>query len=175
MQAAADGNDQQPWPQRDLLRIGLVGHRIIDDAATVARITAEARAYFAQWRDQFATLRVFTQLAIGADMLLAEVALEFGAQLVAVIPFATFHEDFTGDDLVYHHRLRSQAQHVEHRPFGERSNEAYWEAGKWTVDASDVILAAWDGQPSRGIGGTADVVRYALDQHKPVHIIATPR
>lgn len=32
----------------------------------------------------------------------------------------------------------------------------------------DELLAVWDGQPARGFGGTADVVRYAQRHGTPV-------
>jgi hypothetical protein len=38
------------------------------------------------------------------------------------------------------------------------------DAGRVVVDRSSVLVAAWDGQPSRGLGGTADVVAYARER-----------
>ena len=45
------------------------------------------------------------------------------------------------------------------------------DAGKVVVDRSSVLLAVWDGQPSRGLGGTADVVAYARQRGVPVTVI----
>jgi hypothetical protein len=45
------------------------------------------------------------------------------------------------------------------------------DAGKVVVDRSSVLVAVWDGQPSRGLGGTADVVRYARERGVPVEVI----
>jgi hypothetical protein len=33
------------------------------------------------------------------------------------------------------------------------------------------LCAVWDGLPARGYGGTADVVAYARQHGKPVHVI----
>lgn len=45
---------------------------------------------------------------------------------------------------------------------------AFMAAGVVVVERSDQVLAAWDGEPSRGLGGNSDVVRYAKREHKPV-------
>ena len=37
-------------------------------------------------------------------------------------------------------------------------------------DRSSVLVAVWDGQPSRGLGGTADVVAYARQRSVPVTV-----
>jgi len=40
--------------------------------------------------------------------------------------------------------------------------------GQYVVDHCDVLIAVWDGQPSRGRGGTAEIVQYALEQNRPI-------
>ena len=45
------------------------------------------------------------------------------------------------------------------------------DAGKVVVDRSSVVLAVWDGQPSRGLGGTADVVAYARQRGVTVTVV----
>ncbi|MDP9110532.1 MAG: hypothetical protein M3M96_02725, partial [Candidatus Eremiobacteraeota bacterium] len=46
-------------------------------------------------------------------------------------------------------------------PYDAPTGEAFLAAGKYLVENSDILFAVWDGEPSRGIGGTADVVSYA--------------
>lgn len=46
--------------------------------------------------------------------------------------------------------------------------ESYFEAGKTVVNTIDFLIAVWDGKPSRGLGGTADVVEYAQECYKRV-------
>ncbi len=41
-------------------------------------------------------------------------------------------------------------------------------AGVWMVDRSDRLVAIWDGKPAAGLGGTGDVVAYALERGIPV-------
>lgn len=50
---------------------------------------------------------------------------------------------------------------------------AYLNAGNYVVDNCDVLIALWDGQPSRGRGGTAEIVDYAKRMMRPIVVIST--
>ena len=85
-----------------------------------------------------------TMLGPGADQLFARVVLELGGTLYVVQPTTGMqYRDGTDDTTARlgYDELYSQASHV------------------------------WDGQPSRGLGGTADVVRYARERGVPVEVI----
>ena len=52
-------------------------------------------------------------------------------------------------------------------------NEAYEKTGFFIAEHSDVVIAVWDGLPSQGRGGTADVVARARKLGTPIcHIWA---
>jgi len=157
------------------LRVGLIGHREAFDAATVTEIRAQAQSYFARWSTEYATIEAYTLLATGADTILTEVALAYGAHLIAVVPFADYETDFTGDERERYQALLQRAHAVQGMPAVERSNDAYFNASKWIIDQVDVILAVWDGERARDLGGTGDVVAYAHDRGLRVEIIAQPR
>ena len=50
----------------------------------------------------------------------------------------------------------------------ELRKEGYAKAGQYVVDHCDVLIAVWDGMPSRGRGGTAEIVQYAREQRRPI-------
>jgi hypothetical protein len=50
----------------------------------------------------------------------------------------------------------------------ELRRDAYAHAGRYIVDHCDVLIAVWDGAPSRGRGGTAEIVQYALERNRPI-------
>lgn len=52
--------------------------------------------------------------------------------------------------------------------FFECSEYAFLKAGKHMVQKSDIIFAIWDGQKAKGLGGTADIVEYAISVEKEV-------
>ncbi len=50
-------------------------------------------------------------------------------------------------------------------------DDLYLQAGKKVVDDSQYIIAVWDEKKARGIGGTGDIVAYAVAQSKNVLVI----
>ena len=64
-----------------------------------------------------------------------------------------------------------RAAEVEQLAFDEPSEEAFLAAGRRVAEECDWLIAAWDGEPSRGLGGTADVVAYAGQIGKRVEVV----
>jgi hypothetical protein len=52
------------------------------------------------------------------------------------------------------------------RVAGATPDEAYLNAGRRVADLVDWMIFVWDGGPSRGHGGTADIVAYARKNAK---------
>jgi hypothetical protein len=55
--------------------------------------------------------------------------------------------------------------------YTESTEQAHLDGGRAVVDNSSLLVAVWDGQPARGLGGTADVVAYARQRSIPVTVI----
>ncbi|MBI4181240.1 MAG: hypothetical protein HY528_04845 [Chloroflexi bacterium] len=51
--------------------------------------------------------------------------------------------------------------------------EGYEEAGRYVVNQSDVLIALWDEETSRGKGSTAEVVEYTHERSKSIFWILT--
>lgn len=111
-----------------------------------------------------------TSLAIGADQLFARLVLQFGGTLHVVIPFSGYERTFKNPhDLQTYRSLLGAADKIE-TVSPERSDEqAFLAAGKRVVDLSDAIIAIWDGEAARGLGGTGDVVGIA--KQKQIRVI----
>jgi hypothetical protein len=114
-------------------------------------------------------------LAEGADRLAAFVALGRGWKLHAVLAFhrKRFEEDFCGPHSVGEFRalLRSAYQITEPGPRWhlERSPEEGYDAmGAAMLNVSQELIAVWNGQGSRGKGGTVEVIEAAQDRGIPV-------
>lgn len=152
-------------------RIGITGHREIPQAA----LSAVRSGIRAELRGRPATTRALSSLAAGADQLFAEIALESGMRLAAVIPGMDY-EAHLGDDEVraaYRRLLKCSGERVE-LPRERTHEEAYYAAGRYIVDHVDRMIAIWDGAPSRGLGGTADIVGYAHLTGVPVTVLWSP-
>jgi hypothetical protein len=148
-------------------RIGATGHQNIP-AGAVGGISASVRDFVRSCRPP---LVVFSSLAAGGDQLISQVVLEEGGRLAAVIPSVDYETTLADDDRSVYDVLLESAQEVIRLSFSHPSEEAYLAAGKAVVDRCSVLIAIWDGEPARGLGGTADIVRYASQSGKDVHVI----
>jgi hypothetical protein len=147
------------------LTVGITGHRKLDDPAGWIWVRRELTALL----EDAGPLIGVTSLAIGADQLFAEVVLEMKGDLEAVIPFPDYERTFANEaDLMRFRLLKAASKRVEILPDGATQDEAYLNAGRRVTDLSDLLVAVWDGEPARGLGGTADVVRYATGMGKRV-------
>jgi hypothetical protein len=167
-----------------ILRIGVTGHRpnrlppegqrLLRDklAPLFAEMAGQASA---SCSDDLAARKVVTivsALAEGVDRMVASAGLAAGFSLHVVLPFAA--EEYEGDFETAESRkefrgLLTEAAQVTNLD-GSRSapEEAYHQAGIAVLDASDVIVAVWDGKPAHGKGGTAEIVQEALRRSTPV-------
>jgi hypothetical protein len=160
------------------LTVGITGHRKLEDPAAWKWVRRELTALLGA----VAPLTGITSLAIGADQLFAEVVLELKGDIEAVIPFPDYERTFTDEtDLTRYRLLKAASKRVEVLPDGANEDQAYLDAGRRVTDLSDLLVAVWDGQPARGLGGTADVVGYAarigkrVVQFNPVTLGGPPR
>ena len=55
----------------------------------------------------------------------------------------------------------------------QQRRQAYEDAGRYVVDNCDLLIALWDRRPSRGKGGTAEIIDYAETKRRPVIIFNT--
>jgi hypothetical protein len=95
--------------------------------------------------------------------------LRHGGTLEAIIPFDGYESGFAeGHDRQTYRRLLNSALKAEVLTRTGSDEEAYFEAGKRVVDVSDLLVAVWNGKPAGGLGGTADIVRYAKQREKRV-------
>lgn len=142
---------------------------ILQDLAGAAAEIAASRPPLSEQRPLIP--RFVSPLAEGADQLGATVALELGYRLDVILPLPPedYRTDFDRAGLEGFDALLSRADSVREleRCDGDRA-ESYARAGRITIEQSDVMIALWDGEPARGVGGTADIVALALRNGVPV-------
>jgi hypothetical protein len=124
--------------------------------------------------------RFVSPIADGADQIAAEVALELGWELQAILPFdrkryrasLANHGARERFDL-----LLKRATCVLELP-GDSKHEldAYVMTGRSTVAHCDILIAIWDGLPPRGRGGTGEVALMAITSGTAViHLPPDPK
>lgn len=159
-------------PER-VVRVGVTGHRTLRDPERVARQVRDGLHGILRLVDAGDSadpprLEVVSSLAEGADRLVAREALALpGTTLAAVLPFPA--DDDEGDFETAESRaelaaLLGAAGSVEVMPATTTREAGYALQGRWVVEHSDVLVAVWDGERSRGEGGTAEIVGYAADR-----------
>jgi hypothetical protein len=157
-----------PVEQRRSLRIGIVGHRYLRSAETF--VERHCRAILRRAQRRYCAVTALSALAEGSDSLFAEAAIDLGIPLVIVRPFDEYVLDFQSSSARTRYlRLRELAANEVLLEYRQRSEHAYVAAMEWVVFNSDVLLAAWDGMPAAGRGGTGDAVEQAA-RHRRVWV-----
>lgn len=147
--------------------VGVTGHQHIPPTAS-AHITSGIHDVLHSHRGELVGV---CALAAGADQLFARAVLDLGGALHVIVPCERYDLTFRGADLAGFQDLLAQAGQVETLKHLEPTEEAFYEAGRRVVDLCSVLIAVWDGEPARGLGGTADVVDYARTAGREVVII----
>ncbi len=150
------------------MKAGITGHQHLGTQETIQWVTESLESTIQKYKIQ----QGFTSLAIGADQLFAELLLEQNIPYTAIIPSKGYETTFQQpEQLENYRRLLQNAAEIVTLNFEKPEERAFYEAGKQVVDYSDIILAVWDGQPAKGLGGTGDLVAYAKSKKKRiVHI-----
>lgn len=148
------------------MRIGITGHQRLADPDNWHWVSNEVNLLLSRISSP---LFGISCLAIGADQLFARAVVRQRGTLEVIIPFAgyelTFAEGSQREEFKSLVKLARLVDVLERRGSQE---EAYLAAGQTLVDRSELVIAIWDGKPSQGLGGTADVVNYAIGQHQRV-------
>ena len=167
--------------------VGITGHRaerIVDPAAVRARLDEVLRT-IQNKLDHIVTghlfqagrhpLRLVSALAEGSDRMAARAALELGERLEVILPFtqAEYEKDFeTPESLAEFRDLLSRAGSVIVLDGDNHERPHAYEAGGLTLlDNCDLLLAVWDGEHSRGRGGTREIMGQAARRGMPIVVI----
>jgi hypothetical protein len=183
-------------------RVGVVGHQpdrlpktrrargeisaVILSALSAVR--NEVRAFAADTPGVYAQdeprLLAISSLAEGGDRMFASVALDAGYALCVPMPFvqAEFEKDFGSPDgasvkefrtLLARAATSGVLTRFELDGNREAAGDAYEAAARIVLNQSDLLIAIWDGGPSRGKGSSVDTIREAIKYHVPVIWIDT--
>jgi hypothetical protein len=150
------------------LAIGFTGHRKLPDEA---KCRETIRRVLLEWRAKVpGVIYGVTSAAAGGDLLFAETCIELNLPIRVFLPVPKeqFREDFDEASWDRAECVFKNALSVEVTGAGEQLTERYYECGIETVQESQLLIALWDGEPSQGLGGTADMVHFAKEQGRPV-------
>jgi len=151
------------------MRIAISGHRGLPAATEqlVGHAIRDQLAHDSTGKD----LIGISCLADGADQIFARAVLDAGGLLDVVIPAASYRDGLPDSAHSVYDQLLSQATRVDRLDYTESTSQAHMAASQAMLDTADRLYAVWDGKPSRGYGGTADVVAEAESRGIPVTVI----
>jgi hypothetical protein len=156
-----------PGEEPSILRIGITGHQSREGADWLW-VAHELRSALSSREPPF---QGWTSLAAGADQAFASAVLDRGGTLITVVPILGYERFFDREeDLEEYRRLRRASQQVIQLDHSD-SAEAFFAAGRRIVDECNWLIAVWDRRPSKGLGGTADIVAYAHSLNRPVLVL----
>ncbi|MGW4866531.1 hypothetical protein [Streptomyces chartreusis] len=112
-------------------------------------------------------------IAKGSDSLFAEVVLELGGRLIAVIPSKDYRQNkVKPDHEEAFDRLVDAAAEVVVLDHETANRSAYEDANRTLLKRAERLVAVWNGEPPSGKGGgTADTVLEARDAGLPVDVV----
>ena len=146
------------------MRIGITGHQRLWEPLSWVWVKEEFDRLLSSLTPPLIGI---TSLAVGADQLFANAVLQRGGALEIIVPFAGYEFTFSEErERQEYTRLLQHALKKEVLEKDGSDEEAYLASGQRMVDRSELLIAVWDGLPAIGLGGTADVVRYAVQQRK---------
>jgi hypothetical protein len=163
--------------------LGETRARVTEVLAEIKRAALEVRAWYpGVYSPAEPLFRVVSPLAEGADQIVGEAGMAQGYKLNVLLPFDadTYKEFFElPDDAKCEHprvtfdRLITCSdvecvQQLDGPSDPTRRPASYMAVGQAVLRHSDILIAIWDGEPAKGFGGTADVVRAAREQEIPV-------
>lgn len=157
---------------RQIQFVGFAGHReLLDPAAAKAAISRELAMIRATVNGELVGI---SSAAAGADLLFLDACQEAGLRTVVLLPFSKerFALDF-GNPEEWSHACRciDSAWWCEVSPGGEDAPAAYHVVARASVEVADRMLFLWDGQSARGLGGTEETIKEAVERKIPSRVI----
>ncbi|ACF43717.1 hypothetical protein [Pelodictyon phaeoclathratiforme] len=155
------------------LRIGVTGHRNLSQKKAVTEAVKRIVTYLDQLicdhDNIFTEWSVISPLAKGADTIVARSFLEKpDTRLEVFLPFPLeIHRKKLTDptELAEFNQLFERAS-VYYEP--PQDSKGYLTVGKEIVNTCEILIVIWDGKETKGKGGTADIVKYALESGRTI-------
>ena len=143
---------------------GITGHQNIGDKELIKWVQDKLEKAIKNSNLKYG----FTCLAKGSDQIFANILIKNNIPYTAIIPSNNYEATFSEEDLNNYKRLLFKSKSSIKLNFIEPSEISFFEAGIKLVDLSDVIFAVWNSLLSKGLGGTGDIVKYAIAKEKRV-------
>lgn len=155
-----------------------LGHRFLENENQVRENIRASLDYFISIHGQ---IECISNLACGADTIFIQEAINKKCKIQLVLPFQIneYEKDFDSESLILFRSIIAKHAYSIHGDLKSSDNIerdlAYQSVGRSNIEECDAILAVWDGEIGKGLGGTKDHVDYAIELNKNIHWIKSVR
>jgi hypothetical protein len=150
-----------------MAKIGITGHTRLSPR-TGPLVYEALRASLSRYATE--NVHGVTCLAAGADQIFAQAVLDVGGTFEVILPASDYRNKIPEEHRADFDKLLGRASQVHTMPFDRSNRDAYWAASNDMLDRCERLYAVWDGQPSRKIGDSAQVVSAAHHRNLPVEV-----
>ena len=165
----SDRNDKKSAIQLPaVLAIGFTGHRSLPNEAASRKLIYD---FLAEKRQNTSEILLgVSSVAAGGDLLFAEscIALEIPLRVLLPLPRDEFQKDFDAATWSRAEQAMSRALSVEVIGKEGQRAERYYECGLETVLESQWLMALWNGEAAKGLGGAEQIVSFGRQIGRPV-------
>jgi hypothetical protein len=155
-----------------------LGHRFLENENQVRENIRASLDYFISIHGQ---IECISNLACGADTIFIQEAINKKCKIQLILPFQIneYEKDFDSESLILFRSIISNHAYSVHGDLKSSDDVerdlAYQSVGRSNIEECDAILAVWDGEIGKGLGGTKDHVDYAIELNKNIHWIKSLR
>ena len=155
-----------------------LGHRFLENENQVRKNIRASLDYFISIHGQ---IECISNLACGADTIFIQEAIDKKCKIQLILPFQIneYEKDFDSESLILFRSIIEKHAYSIHGDLKSSDNIerdlAYQSVGRSKIEECDAILAVWDGEIGKGLGGTKDHVDYAIELNKNIHWIKSVR
>ena len=155
-----------------------LGHRFLENENQVRENIRASLDYFISIHGQ---IECISNLACGADTIFIQEAIDKKCKIQLILPFQIneYEKDFDSESLILFRSIIEKHAYSIHGDLKSSDNIerdlAYQSVGRSNIEECDAILAVWDGEIGKGLGGTKDHVDYAIELNKTIHWIKSLR
>jgi len=155
-----------------------LGHRFLENENQVRENIRASLDYFISIHGQ---IECISNLACGADTIFIQEAINKKCKIQLILPFQIneYEKDFDSESLILFRSIIANHAYSIHGDLKSSDDVerdlAYQSVGRSNIEECDAILAVWDGEIGKGLGGTKDHVDYAIELNKNIHWIKSLR
>ena len=155
-----------------------IGHRFLENENQVRENISTSLDYLISIHGK---IECISNLACGADTLFIQEAINKKCKIQLILPFQIneYEKDFDNESLILFRSIIAKHAYSIHGDLKSSDDNdrvlAYQTVGRSKIEESDAVLAIWDGEIGKGLGGTKDLIDYAILKEKDLHWIKAKR